>query len=62
MVLLWASLRGLMSVNVTSWVGAHAAVRQGQSQSLSELESSFSSGGSGGEGAEEDPAWGSGRA
>lgn len=55
-VLLWASLRGLMSVNVTAWVSAHAAVRQGQSQSLSELESSFSSGGSGGGGAEEDPA------
>lgn len=41
-VLLGTSLRGLMSISVTAWVGDSVAVGQGQSRSLSEVESSFS--------------------
>ena len=47
-VLLWASPRVHMSVNVTAWVGDDAAVGQGHGQPLPELQSSFSNGGGGG--------------
>lgn len=45
-VLLWASLRVHVSVNVTAWVADDAAVGQGHSQPLPELESSFGNGAS----------------
>ena len=45
-VLLWASLRVRVSVNVTAWVADDAAVGQGHSQPLPELQSSFGNEGS----------------
>ena len=45
-VLLWASPRVHVSVSVTAWVADDAAVGQGHSQPLPELQSSFSNGGS----------------
>lgn len=47
-VLLWASPRVHVSVSVTAWVADDAAVGQGHSQPLPELQSSFSNGGGGG--------------